>query len=141
MMLKMSIGEIRQLIREELKVSTYVSKSPISGHGLFSGQFVPQGKIISKWADGLDKTFSKDYPEQLADQQKYEFEKFASFDGINWSLAGDGAKYINHSEDPNVVTIPDRRPPAERNRVAARDIDPNEELTMDYSEIGFDAVE
>lgn len=139
-MMKIRLGLLRKIIREELKVATYKGKSKVSGIGLFAGQFIPAGSIISKWSDGYDMKFSKDYPDQLSVEERAAFEKYASFDGDTWSLSGDDAKYFNHSEHPNVIVSKDARPPAERDRIAARDIGPGEELTMDYSEIGFDPI-
>lgn len=140
-MLKLSVGKLRRIIREELKILAVKDKSPIEGLGLFAGQFVPSGRIISKWSDGFDMTYSKDYPDTLPEEEGEIFKRYASFDGETWSLAGDDAAYFNHADDPNVTVIPDERRPAHWDRIAARDIMPGEELTMDYSEIGFDTVE
>lgn len=140
-MLKMRVGSLRKIIREELKILAYKGRSPIDGLGLFTGQFVPSGRIISKWSDGFDTTYSKDFPDTLPEEEKEIFKKYASFDGMTWSLAGDDAAYFNHSDEPNVIVIPDSRRPAHWDRIAARDIYPGEELTMDYNDIGFDTVE
>lgn len=51
-------------------------------------------------------------------------------------VSTDGAKFINHSEEPNVITMtfPGY---SEGIDIAAVDISPGEEMTMDYSR--FDA--
>ncbi len=49
-------------------------------------------------------------------------------------LCGDDARFFNHSDTPNCFDFPDERGGT---TVAARDIDPGEELTSDYA--SFDA--
>ncbi|NBV84647.1 SET domain-containing protein-lysine N-methyltransferase, partial [bacterium] len=86
----------------------------------------------------VDHEYSADYPKGLSPSEKKEFIDKASWDGEVWSLAGDEGAYFNHSEDPNVVVVTGNDHPAEWKRIASRDIEAGEELTMDYSEIGHD---
>jgi len=133
--MKIRVGELKSLIREMLIVQTMVGPSQISGNGVYAAQFIPMGKVISKWVSGFDRKFPIDYPSTLPKNARNIFEKFASCDGNSWFLSGDDGRYFNHSDIPNVCVVEHEGSPATWNKVAARDILPGEELTMNYVEI------
>jgi len=107
-----------------------VRDSSIDGRGLFAGGYIPPG---------FDKLYSAGYPNTLDRSQRAEFEKYASFDGEVWTLSGDGAVFINRSDEPNLAVAPGPRRPSTRDLVAVKSILPGEELTMDYGEVGIDS--
>ena len=123
-----------------LMIRTMVGPSRISGDGLYASEFIPAGTVVSKWVEGFDKTFPSDYPTTMPYAAKVAFITLASWDGHNWFISGDDGVYFNHADDPNVHVIPNRGPAATWDRIAARDIMPGEELTMNYADIGIDAI-
>lgn len=127
-------------VNEMLTIRTMVAPSKIEGDGLFASEFIPKGKVVSKWVEGIDKTYVNDYPDSLDQIQKKKFRTYASWDGDSWFLSGDDGIYFNHSNSPNVRVVMGRGSPATWDRVAIRDIQPGEELTLDYREIGIDPL-
>ena len=121
-----------------LVVRTMVAPSTIEGDGLYAGEFIPAGSLVMKWVEGLDRTFPLDYPNDLPPKARKTFMKFASCDGKVWCLSGDNGGYFNHSFVPNICIMPGKGPAATWDRIALRDIQPGEELTMNYDEIGID---
>lgn len=138
--MKIRLGELRRLIREELQVATFVGASNIqgAGDGLYAAEDIERGATVFSWNPQVDSEYSSDYPDSLPIEDSKKFKELASWDGDTWSLAGDGAAYFNHADNPNVRVVDDKSKPAKRNRVAARNIRRGEELTMDYNEIGTD---
>lgn len=102
------------------------------GVGLFATKLIPKGTIT--WIkDELDIILKKEYIESLDDARKKVIYKYAYEDNdteyvLNW----DHARYINHSFNPNVVDT------AYDFELAARDIQPGEQLTCDYGTLGAD---
>jgi SET domain len=136
---KIRVGDLRKLVREMLTVSARVGPTGEErGAGLFANAPIQQGQLVSRWMSGLDREFPADYPDSLPPRERKRFRDLASFDGASWFLSGDGGAYFNHSSDPNVRVQPGTGSPATWDRVAARDIAPDEELTMDYGEVGID---
>lgn len=138
--MKIRLGEIRRLICEELRVDAVVRPSGGKGRGLYSMEFIPAGGLVFRWVDGYDRVYPLDYPEEMSPRRREEFESLASSDGEGWYLAGGGGAYFNHSPSPNVRVVKGNGPAAMWDRVAVRDIQPGEELTMDYGEVGVDGV-
>jgi len=130
-----------RLLYEGLKVQASIRPSGISGLGLFAGEAIPQGSTVFSWNDQIDQEYSKNYPDGLPPEVKKDFMDLASTDGEGWFLAGDGGAYFNHSTSPNVVVRRGEGNPSKWDRIAARDIDLGEEMTMDYGEIGDDVPE
>jgi len=127
-----------RLLQEELKVKTSIRPSEISGMGLFAGEDIPQGTVVFDWNAQIDQEYSLNYPDMLPLDVQEEFMDLASVDANGWFLAGDGAAYINHSDDPNISVEEGPISPAKRIRKANRNIDIGEELTMDYRAVGTD---
>jgi uncharacterized protein len=119
-----------------LLVKTRLGQSPISGIGLFADQFIPKDTIIWKFTEDVDGKISderlaeleKEYP--LEDLKKYMYRSRSSNLHI---LCGDDGRFINHSSQPNTL---DTSEDDEGFTIAARDIQPGEEITSDYN--GFD---
>ena len=127
-----------RLLQEELQVTTSIKPSTISGLGLFAAEDIPKSAVVFRWNDQVDQEYPKKYPDRLPSKDKKDFMDMASEDEDGWFLAGDGASYFNHSEDPNVGPIGGPGSAAKRDRLALRDIAAGEELTMDYGSIGSD---
>ena len=108
------------------RVPTYVSRSSIHGFGVFASAPIPKGTVIWEFDEGADWALSEQemaaFPERLKAQM--EAWTYQSEDGM-YILCSDGAKFMNHSFDPN---CDDRG----QDTVAARDIGAGEELTCDY---------
>ncbi len=129
---------LRRLLQEELQVAASVRPSKTSGLGLFAGEDIPRGTIVFKWNDQIDQEYSLKYPDMLPSDVSEEFMDFASVDDNGWFLAGDGAAYFNHSNDPNIGVDDGFVSPAKRPRRAVKDIAAGEEMMMDYADIGDD---
>ena len=109
----------------------YRQASPISGQGLFAREKIPAGAIILSITGKVVPTDS------LSD----DFIRKGLIQGISpgWALvSANGARsnfsYINHATDCNCVVDV-----ARRLVLALRDIEPHEELTVDYEEEPLDA--
>lgn len=129
-----------KMVNEMLTVRTMVAPSQVKGEGLYAAEFIPKGTIVSRWVEGSDRTFPNEHVEGLDPEAQTRFKELASWDGDSWFLSGDDAIYFNHSKSPNIRVIMGRGSPATWDRVAIKDIDPGEELTMDYCEIGIDPL-
>jgi SET domain-containing protein len=119
-----------------LLVKTRLGQSLISGIGLFADQFIPKDTIIWKFTEGVDVKITderlaeleKEYPTD--DLKKYMYRSKSSHLHI---LCGDDGRFINHASQPNTL---DTSEDDEGFTIAARDIQPGEEITSDYN--GFD---
>ena len=131
---------IKDSLQEMLTIRTMTAPSKIDGQGLYAAEFIPKGTVVSKWIEGFDRTFPKEYPDSLEQPKKDLFKTYATWDGDSWFLSGDNAIYFNHSISPNIRVVMGRGSPATWNRIAIKDIRPGEELTMDYREIGIDPL-
>jgi len=139
--MKIRLGDLRKIIREAMTVGSRLAPSGVPGAGLgvFSTGDVGAGEEVFSWDPQVDSEYSGEYLDGLSPEESEEFQDLASWDGEVWSLAGDNGAYFNHSEDPNVEVVPRGGVrPARWARVAARDIRPGEEMTMDYSQVGSD---
>jgi uncharacterized protein len=109
------------------RVPTYVSRSSIHGYGVFAAARIPRGTVVwefdpeADWA--LTEAEMSAFPARLREQM--EAWTYLSEDGM-YILCSDGAKFMNHSFEPN---CDDEGP---KYTVAARDIEVGEELTCDY---------
>ena len=102
------------------------------GVGVFATKLIPKGTIV--WIkDELDLRLTEEFIESLGELQKADVYKYAYLesDGI-YVLHWDHAKYMNHSFNPNCVDT------AYNFQMAARDIQPGEQLTCDYGTLGDD---
>ena len=112
-----------------LTINSYIDKSNISGKGLFTGDIILKGQVIWKYSSDKDLIVLQDIiPEDLRDY----FDKYSTVivydDSYYYELDGDNTRYMNHSENPNIMFI-------ENIGLATRDIGLHEELTCDYRTI------
>ena len=121
-----------------LKVKTSIRLSPIHGLGLFAAETIRKGQLIWTYDPDQDSKVSADESAQFTESRKATLHHFAyRSDQGYWILCGDGALFINHSDEPNCERLfhdpefPNSREPVTR---AMRDIKPGEELTTRYLE-------
>ena len=114
-------------------VKTEKRQSDIHGIGLFAAEFIPEGTPTWRFVAGIDQAIHPDVVERVPEASRICFLTYAYLDirtGL-YVLCADDARFMNHSEEPNVrgdyaldeVFGVD---------VAARDIQPGEELLCDY---------
>jgi uncharacterized protein len=121
-----------------LHVNAYIARSSIHGRGLFSGEDIPAGRTIWSFNAKCDLVVPHWQFSSLADRPRGLIQHFGYFNSSIkcFILSVDGANFINHSEEPNVITIT-LTGYTEGIDIAAFDIARGEELTMDYRQ--FDA--
>ena len=112
-----------------LLVRTRVGPSPIHGLGLFADQAIPAGTEIWRFAPGLDVDVAPGVVERLPDHVRAFFARYGYVDRrlARYVLCFDDARFMNHSDRPNVAVDADGR--HVRALVA---IEPGDELTIDY---------
>jgi len=122
-----------------LLVKKRVGPSKIAGIGLFADEFIPKGAETWRWNPQFDIAFSK---EELAQLSKPAYEAFIKYCYFSrrlqkYILCFDDARFLNHSETPNLLDVV-AEGTVESVDVAARDIHPGEELTCNYR--AFDPI-
>lgn len=119
-----------------LLVRTYLDRSAIHGIGLFAAERIPAGTVVWRRSPELDLALTAEQIAALHPAAREQVEKYTYLDRMlgKYVLCGDDARFFNHSEAPNCHDYPDE---GGGTTVAARDIEPGEELTSDYA--SFDA--
>lgn len=118
-----------------LLVDTYLAPSKIEGIGLFAQKPIPKGTKIWEFTPGFDLELSPEEVDHLAECSRERILNYAYFNAqkMRHILCSDDARFMNHSEDPNVMDVGfDNGNGNEGEAFAARDIAPDEELTEDY---------
>jgi len=115
-----------------LLVRTLVDKSQIHGLGLFAAERIDEGTPIWRFTPGLDLDLD---PSALEIQPALARERLAHYGYIDirlnrYILCCDDARFINHSETPNLRSDFSLEPHGVD--IATRDIMAGEELTIDY---------
>ncbi len=121
-------------------VRTSLRTSPIHGIGVFADEPIRKGQLVWQFDSRLDLVIPvdqmKDFPQAVQDYLR----RLTYVEGQNGScvmiLCADNAKFVNHSDDPNLVDTPDGL-----QELAARDIAEGEELTCDYFVSDLDAAQ
>lgn len=123
-----------------LFVKTKIGLSKINGIGLFADQFIPRGTLIWKFANGFDLRIDMSNLQDIeSEPAREQFLKYAYLNSrtLKYVLCFDDARFFNHSENPNVIGIDDVNE-EEGINIAVRDINKNEELTVDYKQYDAD---
>jgi len=113
------------------KFNLQVKESPIHNRGLFTEQFIPARRhVIEYTGTRLNrKAYKQLYSDGLSFHERPYLFGVNSYWTIDGAVGGSGAQFTNHSCSPNMRAIV-------RNQrvffVALRDINPGEELTIDY---------
>lgn len=123
-----------------LYVKTKLGSSNIDGIGLFADQFIPEGTLIWKFTNGFDIRIEKEDLDII--KSKPAREQFLKYAYLNlrtkkYVLCFDDARFFNHSPKPNVIGV-DAENEEEGINIAIRDINKDEELTVDYNQYDAD---
>lgn len=113
-----------------LLVKTKLDKSKIAGIGLFADEFIKKGTKVWEYQPILDLLLSKEEVEKFSKFSKEQFYNYAYLDKKRnkYLLCGDDARFLNHSLNPNCDETNDD------STFTLKDIEPGEELTINYSE-------
>ena len=119
-----------------LLVPTRIAPSTIHGIGVFAVEPIAAGTPVWRFAQGLDMEFGADILDGLPAHVRTFFAHYGYLDRNvkRIILCFDDARFVNHSDAPNVAT--DYMLDPYGLDVALRDIAAGEELTMDYA--GFE---
>jgi len=116
-----------------LLVPTRLSQSPIHGLGVFALAPIAASMPVWRFERGLDMEFSPDIVTTLPEHVQAFFSHYGYLDRNvgRIILCFDDARFVNHSDAPNVATDYAQDPYGLD--VALRDIAAGEELTMNYA--------
>lgn len=112
-----------------LLIKTKIGPSKIQGIGLFANQFIPKGAVTWKYHPKFDTGFTQDDVDQMSEPSRKIFLWYAyyDFDQNKYILCFDDQRFINHSKNNfNIESTPEMD-------IAARDIQPGEEMLCDYN--------
>ncbi|MBK8092229.1 MAG: SET domain-containing protein [Verrucomicrobiaceae bacterium] len=115
-----------------LRVHAAAQPSAIHGNGLFARQFIAAGEVIWAFDPPFDVRFTEEQLQALpppAQQQALYYSSFEKHCGC-YLLTGDDDRFMNHSDTPNALDHGDVI-------TAIRDIQPGEEITLDYNQLGY----
>jgi SET domain-containing protein len=115
-----------------LLIDTTARPSAIHGLGCFANEALRSGQLVWVFNRRIESTIMESKLHRLPLPTQAYFLHFAYL-STNWRgrcyvLCGDNARYMNHSDHPNLV-----------NNAAVCDIDAGEELTVDYFSYDLDA--
>ncbi len=126
-----------------LLVKTKVRPSPVHGLGLFADAFIPEGATIWRFDSSIDRRYTESELAALPQerQQALRIHCYVNPRSGLYVYCGDDARYINHSEQPNTkdVGFDEGFHEGEGVTIAARDIQPGEEIVSDYRSFDADA--
>lgn len=116
-----------------LLVETTVRPSKIHGLGCFTNEFIPTGKRVWVFDRRIDPIIYKAHLSRLPKAMQTFLDRNGFAAKRRWRhcivLCGDDSRYMNHSDDPNLVK-----------NIACRDIEAGDELTCDYWSFDLDAA-
>lgn len=116
-----------------LLVPTIVKPSKIEGLGLHFATDVPAGTIVWRYHSACDRVFTDEDVTKLSSPYAEFFMRYAYKDlgtGL-WLLCGDDARFVNHSYEPSVLSIPGETFTLD---ITARDVHAGEEYTANYAD-------
>lgn len=118
-----------------LIISTYVERSNIDGLGLFAGQDIEEGDIVWFFDPSVDLVFDKEtfnkIMELLPKDVNERITKWSYTRKDTIVLPADNARFVNHSNDPNVICHG-------KYDLAVRKILKGEEITNNYKQFEED---
>jgi hypothetical protein len=114
-------------------VKTVLGPSDIHGFGVFAGETISKGEIVWRFHPHLDKTLEPSDVDRLKCVEREFIARYAYLHSGTgkYVLSVDDARFVNHSDNPNLVGVYPQGDP-EGIDAAARDIRKGEELTSDY---------
>ena len=104
-----------------------VKKSKIDGKGCFATMRFPKGKKIAEYAG--ERISRREIKRRLTDLQRIHICAIDHYWAIDGSVGGNGTQYINHCCTPNCTM---RVIKGHLLFFALRDIEPGEEILLDY---------
>lgn len=115
-----------------LLVKTRIDHSPIHGFGLFAAERIARGTAVWRFMSPFDQDLSPSVLETLSPDQREWMLKYGYIDlySKRLILCGDDARFINHSDTPNIAA--DFNVDPYGLDIAVRDIEAGEEITSDY---------
>lgn len=121
-----------------LRVAAELKDSPIHGRGLFAAEFIPAGTLVWAFDAGQDQVIPVEEVERADEAARRFLLTYAYYCRCmnGYVLCGDGARFVNHSEQPLMGSHDDSR-----FSFALRDIQPGEELTEDYRTYDADPLQ
>ncbi len=114
-----------------LLVKTKVAISTIHGIGLFADEFIPEGTIVWKHNDLIDRVYNYDQLGDLPNLIQDTLNMYGWREDAFFIVPGDNARFTNHSAKPNCETAPGIS-------IAIDDIQIGEEITENYSSFDKD---
>ncbi|MHA6289271.1 SET domain-containing protein [Maricaulis sp. CAU 1757] len=120
-----------------LLVDTYLLPSPIEGLGVYASDFIARGTRVWVLDPQADIILPADAVAERPTVYQDYIRRYAYFDATldAYLLDGDHARFLNHSDDPNLdFSAPDG------SGTAKRDIQAGEEILCDYSQFMSDVV-
>ena len=123
-----------------LLVKASLKPSKIHGFGCFAAERIVRGTVVWAFDERIDVRIPFGSLASLPPEAERFFLRYGYVEMRNGekivTLCGDHAKHMNHANEPNVVEAGDGR----HDNIAARDIEPGEELTCDYYMFDLDAA-
>jgi SET domain-containing protein len=114
-----------------LLIETYIAESPGKGLGVFSKSPIKKGDVIWEFVDGFDTKVHIDKYSLLNDVQKAYVDRYFWKEEDYYYSSCDYSNFQNHSYSPNSIPLGDKM-------VAARDIEANEEILVNYQSFDDD---
>ena len=122
-----------------LLISTTVKPSVIHGLGCFTNEPIKNGQLIWVYDHQFDLSIKEvelsRFPKPIQDFLDHYCYTLIENNERCLVLCGDNSRYMNHSDNPNIINNPD----GSYSNIACRDIDIGEELTCDYFSFDLDA--
>ena len=120
-----------------LTVKTIVKTSDLEGLGLFANEVIPKGTVVWKFDPRFDIYFESEEIEKMEPLQQDFMDRYAylSTTAGKYVLCSDDARFMNHSAQKSNVDIVAVPGEPETRAVAKRDINPGEEILVNYREI------
>ncbi len=109
-----------------LLVRTKVKPSLIQGLGLFADQVILKDIVVWQYNPVFDISYDKSEINNLPLTVRRFLEEYSYRQDNKLVLCGDDARFMNHSDEPNIIDYTDGT------SVAIRDIYVGEELTCNY---------
>jgi SET domain-containing protein len=116
-----------------MMVDTELRPSSIHGLGVFLRTPVRKGELIWRFDARIDRVYSEAEVSSLPDHVQHYLRTYSTWHEATrlYVLCGDNGRFFNHSDAPttrsNAISFGEDH--------AARDLEPGEELTSDYTTI------
>jgi SET domain-containing protein len=116
-----------------LLIKTRLGESAIHGLGLFAGEAIARGTVVWRFTPGFDLDADRQSLDEL-DRPLRDYLLHYGYIDVRtgrFVLCCDHARFINHSDAPNIGPVFDSDPHG--TDIALRDIAAGEEITTDYA--------